>query len=278
MAALDAEHLLAVSAGRLYVAREGRWHARSLGGAVVRDVAAARGGLYALARGMDAQSAMMMVLRVRDGEISLLDGLARPEGFEPTRLSMARGEQSIFIGGDGAPWGVRVRWGTEVTPLEGASGPVRALRYTGDEVLLVRSDAGVRALRWGEWNRLPEGFVTMVADVPATTLVMRDGSVEQGFPWVRAGVRTLHGPSGIEPIDAVIADGHMVEVSAEGRTTVLQGATWREVGQVPEGPVVALFGGHEALAVTSRGAVHALRDGGWVPCVTAMDAGEEPVR
>lgn len=272
--AVSPERAFAVSRGRLWRTVQGRWVELPVGGASIRDVAAAAGSAWVLARGREANAGRVIVLRSpADADaLAVATEFLTPEAHDPRALAVAS-DHEFFIGGANPPL-IRARlWAAVQMNTFALPQAVDGLVYMPDAMMALRyADGTVAMHRWGETMRVERpGYLFSFAGVRESLMMGRDAAVYRGHVWEVPALTDKLSPSAdVAPAAAAtLRDERVVIADARGRARVLTRRHWVEV----EGPeavseLAALVGARElarglCVRVDRDGAVYELVGNRW---------------
>lgn len=258
VAALDAERVVAVCGGDLLRLATDRWIRTRLEGAEARDVVAARGALWALARGTGANTGRALILRLREDRwIPVTTPMLGPES-DPRVLAVVR-ENEHYIGG-ARPALVHVL-GNQVRPIEVSMPVVVSLRWLRDETLVVgHGTQRFTIVRWGERTTVEqEDYFDMAQDPDGFGFMVRtDGSFVRGRPGREISVVALATPFPPRAV-TILPSGRPAAVGTGGTLARWERQTWQSiVGPLPTDPL-AILATEPALVVGRTGEVVAVQ-------------------
>lgn len=273
-AAVAPTRVFAVADGRLWHPVDGRWVELPIAGAVVRDVAAAGGSLWVLARGEGPNRGRIIVLRagVANDDLEVMVDFLTADDHDPRALA-AVSAREFYIGGVN-PSLIRVRLnGAPQMNVYTTPAAIESLTYMPDANMMMRHAGGqVMMFRWGETMAIERPrYLFSFPGTRESLMTLRDGAVYRGPVWeLPTPGERLSGASGIVPVAAAtLPDERVVEVDAEGQTRLLQGGAWIPVeSPSPSAPVVALAGARaltrgSCVRIDRDGAVHELVETRW---------------
>lgn len=233
--ALTPTVLFALAQGSLYRVENGRWKALPVAGLSLRDVTAAYGFIWVLARGVGANAGVTTILRSSGADDLAVAATARlDERWEPRVLTVAR-HGDFYIGGRD-PSLVRVRGplsAQTVSPYN-LPKPVDQVASMPGEVVVLRYEDGTRAaFRWGETRAIERpNYLTSFVGVREMLTLTRDGTVWRGLLWelpVPEAERLTSAPGFTPALVTTLRDGRILEVDDGGRAKVHSASGWSSV-------------------------------------------------